>query len=129
MDLAATVDPQRLADAGNQKQQRQPRVADHVAQGVQPVVAAPVGQHQRVRIFDVDEARRVAPRRAVEPFRAHRRQRHEGRSLDEGPIVFRDVIDFLQQRPLQRRAVVLRQAVEIFDARAVVHQYSLRPPN
>ena len=49
-DRGAAVDPDRLADAGDQEQQRDARVADDVAQAVDAVVAAPVGDQQRLLV-------------------------------------------------------------------------------
>ena len=46
------------------------RIADDVAQRIDAVVAAPVGNEHGARIGDAAEARRVAARRAVEPLGA-----------------------------------------------------------
>jgi len=47
-----------------------PRVADDVAQGIDAIVAAPIRQHDGPTVHHADEAGRIAPRRAIQPFRA-----------------------------------------------------------
>ncbi len=77
-DPRAAVHAQRLAGTGDEEQQCHARVGHDVAQRVDPVVAAPVGQHQRAVVRRRHEARRVAARRHVRPVRADGRQQHEG---------------------------------------------------
>jgi hypothetical protein len=47
---------------GNQEQQRHARVGQQVAQAVDAVVAAALGQQQRLVVLDGDKTRRVAAR-------------------------------------------------------------------
>ncbi len=82
-DRGAAVDAQRLADAGNEEQQRDARVAQDIAEAVDAVVAGPVGQRQRALVENAHEAGRVALGRTVEPFGAAGRDRDEGRGLDQ----------------------------------------------
>ena len=86
-DRGAADDPDGLAAAGNEEQQRDARIDEDVAQRVDAVVAAPVGNEQRLLVVHAHEARRIAARRAVEPVRAAGGEREERRRLDEGAVV------------------------------------------
>ena len=61
-ELGAAVDPQCGAGTGDQEQQADARVADDVAERVDAVVAAPVGDHQRAFVVNTHEPLEVAAR-------------------------------------------------------------------
>src|SRR6516165_1840560 len=65
-DCGAAVDANGLAAARNEEEQRHARVRKDVAQAVDAVVAAPVGNKQRLFVVDAHEARRVAARGTIE---------------------------------------------------------------
>jgi hypothetical protein len=117
----AAVDPQRLADAGDQKQQRYPRIGNDVSQRVDPVVAAPVGQQKGLRIFDGHEAGGIAARADVETPGAGTCQRHEGGCLDEGAIVRAEMVDLLVERPRHGRPVERLERGDIRDFMGRIH--------
>ena len=77
-----------------------------VAEAVDPVVAAPVGQDQGPGIGDPDKAGPVAARAAVQALGPDRRQGHEGRGLDQGPVVVGDVVGHLDGRGRGRDRIV-----------------------
>ena len=104
---------QRAARARDQEQQPDARIAHDVAQRVDPIVAAPVRQHQRPRIMHAHEPGQVPARRAVEPLRPRRRQRHERRGRDQRAILRRDVVGLLDDGRLGR---VLVDGLELLDA-------------
>ena len=82
-----------------------PRVADDVAQGIDTVVAAPIRQHDGPTVHHADEAGRIAPRRAIQPFRTRSGENDEGRGLDEAAIMIGDVVDLLDHGRAGRLAV------------------------
>src|SRR3984957_7752218 len=94
-DRRASIDAQCPANPGDQEQQRDARVADDVAQGIDAVVAAPVRQHDGPAVDHADKAGRIAARRAIQPFPARRGEDDEGRGLDEAAIMLGDVVDLL----------------------------------
>ena len=55
----------RLAQAGHEEDQPDPRAVQQVADRVDPVVAEPVGDQQRLVVEHPDKARRVALGRGV----------------------------------------------------------------
>src|SRR5258707_11617811 len=59
-DVRAPVHAERFADARDQKQQGDTRVEHDVAQTVDAIVAAPLGQQERVRILYRHKGRRIA---------------------------------------------------------------------
>ena len=65
-DPRAAVDPERVVDARDQEEQRDPVVGEEVRERVGELVAGAVGQEQRPLVEDADEAGRVAARRDVE---------------------------------------------------------------
>ena len=77
--LRAAVDAQRAAGARNQEQQRHPRIAHDVAQGIDAVVAAAIRHHQRLLVINPDKAGQIAARRAIQALRPAGRQRRERR--------------------------------------------------
>ena len=64
-DRRATVDAERVADAGNEEQQPDVRVREDVAQRVREPVAGALRDEQRALVEDADEAGRVATRAHV----------------------------------------------------------------
>src|SRR5829696_5381161 len=104
-DGSAPIDAQRAADARDQEQERNARITDDVAQRVDAVVAAPVGQHHGVLVDHPHEARRIAARRAVQALRTGRRQHHERRDFYETAIVLGDIGDLLDHRRAGRLAI------------------------
>ena len=101
-----SVQPERLVHARNHEQQSHLRVLENVPQRVHAVVAGPVGQEDGAIVEDLDETRRIAPRRAVDPpVRAGRGEDHERREPDELPAVPIQAVERLLHRPLARLAV------------------------
>jgi hypothetical protein len=96
--MGAAIDPERRARARHEEQQPYLGIAENVLQRIGAVVAPPVGHHQRPGVMDAHETGEIAARRAVEPFRAARRQRRERRRLDQRRIFRDDMIEFLDQR-------------------------------
>ena len=94
-DRGAAIHAQGLAHAGNQKQQRDARIAHDVAEAVDAVVARPVGNRDGLIVEDAHKAARVALGRAVEPLRSAGRHRHERRRFDQFAVAAVDVVDFL----------------------------------
>ena len=83
-DAAAPVDAERVADAGDQEEQRDPRVDEQVRQRVRQPVPGPVGEQQRALVENAHEPCRVAARRHIEPaVRPAGRDADERRALDE----------------------------------------------
>ena len=108
----AAVDPHGFADAGNEKQQRDARVAHEVAQRIDAIVAATVGDDEGVCVEHPDKTRRVAARRAVEPLGPACGHHAERSRLDQLAVLRRDLIGFLENR----RAVG-RIRIELFKFR------------
>ena len=102
-DLGAADDAHRLADAGDEEQQRDARIAHQVAQAVDAIVAAAVGDEQRVLVDHAHEARRIAARRAVEAFRPAGRQHQNGAASISLRYCGGDVVGFLEHRRTVRR--------------------------
>ena len=115
--MRAAVDPERVAGTGNQEQKCYARIADDVAQRIHTVVATAVGQHQRLVVVHAHEAGHVAARRAVQPLRSAGRERGERRGIDEGTVMRRDPVDFLDDGCFDRRAVEGGQFFESSDSR------------
>jgi hypothetical protein len=113
-DHRPAVDPEGRARAGDQEHQRHARVADHVAQAVDAVVAATVGQDQRALVVDADEAGLVAARAAVQALGADGGQGQERRGLDQGAIVRGDAVGDLDGRGRDRGRRV--EGLERFEA-------------
>ena len=109
-------DANRFADAGNEKQQRDARIANDVAQRVDAIVAAAVGNEQRLFIGHAHKTRCVAARRAIEPFRPAGRQREERRRLDEFSIGRIDVVDLFDDRRAVRLTIERGERFERGDA-------------
>src|SRR5262249_9890397 len=87
VEIAARPLANGLAAARNEEEQRHARVRKDVAQAVDAVIAAPVGNEQRLLVVDAHEARRIAARGAIEAVGACRGQREEWRRLDEGAVM------------------------------------------
>jgi hypothetical protein len=100
---------------GDEKQQRDARIADDIAQGVDAVVAAAIGNEQSFLVRHPHETRRVAARRAIEPIRPAGRQRKERRRLDEFAIMRIDAIDLFDD------GWAIRFAVKRFERRQRGH--------
>ena len=97
------IDPQRGAGAGDQEQQRHPGVADDIAQRIDPVVAAPVGQQQRRAVVcHPDKPGQITARTAIQPLRPDRRQRRKGRSGDQPGVIASNPVGDLDCRRLHR---------------------------
>ena len=103
-----------LPEPGNQEQQRHPRIAHDVAQGIDAVVAAAIRHHQRLLVVDADEARQIAARRAIQPLRPAGRERRERRLLDQHAIGRRDPVGDLDGRGVVGTAV---DRLELLDRR------------
>ena len=100
-DPGPTVDPICFVRPGNQEDQCDARVLDHVLDAVDPIVAAPVGDQQCAAVVvDLDEARLVALGRAVEPLAAPCRQDKKWRGGDEGTSHRIDVVDLFPEDAL-----------------------------
>ncbi len=99
-DPGPTVDPICLVRPGDQEDQGDARVLDHVLDAVDPIVAAPVGDQQCAAVvLNLDEARLVALGRAVEPVAAPCRQDEKWRGGDEArPTASTWSISFLRTR-------------------------------
>ena len=80
-------------------------IVEEVAQAVDAVVAATVGDQQRLFVLHAHEAGRVAARRAVETVGAAGRHREKRRRFDEGAVMPVDVVDLLDQRRPERLVV------------------------
>src|SRR5205085_6794267 len=72
---------------------------------VDAIVAAAIRDQQRGVVLDMDEAGRIAARRAVETLRPARRERKEWRGLDQGAVMRADPIELLEQGGLRWRVV------------------------
>ena len=85
-DCGAADDAEGAPMPGIRNMSADARVAHDVAQRVDAVVAARVGDHQRRLVGDADEAR-LSPRgEQSSAFRAGGRKRKEGRRLDQGAV-------------------------------------------
>ena len=109
-DRGAADDAHGLAHAGNEKQQRDARIAHQIAQAVDAIVAAAIGDQQRLLVAHAHEAGRIAARRAIETFGPAGREHDKGRGLDQRAILRADVVDLFDQR----RAIGLF-AIERFE--------------
>lgn len=94
--LGPAVHPHGGSYARNQKQQGHARIEHNVAQGIDAVVPAPVGNHEGFAVSNPHETAGVAARAAVEPLRAGRGKNGKGRRLNELPVVIRDVVNLFQ---------------------------------
>ena len=70
----------------------------NVAQTIDAVVAAPIGNQQRLLVVDAHEARRIAARRAIKAVRARGGEGEERRRLDEGLVLGGDTVGLLGGR-------------------------------
>ena len=91
-EVGAAVDAHGVADAGDEGHQGDPGVADDVAEAVDAVVAAAVGQHEGAVVVDADEAGLVAAGGAVEAFGADGGQGGEGGGFEVSAVVRGDVV-------------------------------------
>ncbi len=126
-ERGAAHHPDGLADAGDQEQEGDARIAHDVAQAVDAVVAAAVGHHQGLSV--APPARSPARRRAASNRgpRARGRERKERRRLDEGAVVIADVIDLLGDRDVGGRVVERRELVQGGDEMAVAWRHGAPP--
>ena len=74
-ERGAAVDPQRVADAGDQEEQPHVGVREDVAERVGELVAGPLGHEERSLVDDVDEPCRIAARAHVAACRRWKRSR------------------------------------------------------
>src|SRR6516165_2092779 len=118
-DAGAPDHPNSLADAGNEKQQRHPRITDNIAQRIDAIVAAAVRNEQRLFIGHAHKAGRVAAWRAIEPVRPASRQCKKRRRLDEFPIMRIDVVDLFDDRRTVGLTIERRQRFERGNAMIV----------
>ena len=104
--LGRAVHPQGLVDARHHEQQPDLGPLGQVRQRVEPVVARPVRQEQRVVVRHVHEPG-IAPARSgvLAAVRVGRRQHDERRVLDEPAAVAVEVVELLAQGALGRRRV------------------------
>src|SRR3974390_1117557 len=114
-DCRAPVHTQGLADAGNEEQQRNARIAHEVAHAVDAVVAGAIGNGECLLVEDADEAGRIALRRAVEPLRAAGRDCDERRGFDQLGIGRRDLLDLLEHGDRPRLAIKPLDLLDRFD--------------
>jgi hypothetical protein len=91
-ELGAAVDAKGVADAGDQEHESDVWVADDVAQGIDAIVAASVGQHESFFVVDADEAGDVTARGAVESLGAAGGKCREGCGIDEGAVLRCDTV-------------------------------------
>ena len=113
--FGATVDAHGLAHAGDEKQQRDARIAHEIAQGVDAIVAAAVGNDDRMLIHDAHKTGRIAARRTIETFGAAGRQHAERRRVDQLAVLRRDPVGLLEDGGRVRRVAV--HALEFFGRR------------
>src|SRR5258708_5775485 len=74
-DLGGSIDPERLANAGNQKDRTSVRVVEDIRQPVETLVPPSVGDRDRLVVENGDEAGRVAfGRHVASAGRAGRRE-------------------------------------------------------
>jgi hypothetical protein len=104
-DGGGAVHPERLANAGNEKEQGDSRVGDDVAQAVNAIIAASLGNEQRLVVLHRDEARRVAARRCIQALGPGGCQHGEGRSFDQRPVLRVHEAHFLTDRAFADLAV------------------------
>ena len=85
-DPRAAVDPERVVDARDEEEQRDPVVGEEIRERVGELVARAVREEESPLVEDANEAGRVAARRDVETaVRASRGDDDERRPLDELP--------------------------------------------
>src|SRR5262249_54576673 len=97
-DCGAAVDANGLAAARNEEEQRHARVRKDIAQAVDAVIAAPVGNQQRLLVLNAHESGRIAARGTIKAVGPRRGQREERRRLDEGAIMWGDAVGLLGNR-------------------------------
>src|SRR5262249_50970228 len=111
----SAIDPEGFAATRDQEQQRNPWIGDEIAQAIDAVVAAAIGNEQGLLVNDAHKARWVAARRAVESASAASRHCAERRRFDEGAIVRVDVVNLLHHRSPGRRSVNCLERLERSD--------------
>ena len=115
-DLGPAVDPQGLVDAGDHEQQAGLGVGHHVAERIDPLVAAPIRDQQRPVVEHRHEARRVAAWRGIDPALGVRRRQHqEGRQRDEPPAVLVERLQRLAPHQVAGVAVEVAQVARVGD--------------
>ena len=111
--LRPAIDAQGFIKAGHHEEQAQARVVQQIAQAVEPVVAARVGDEQGACICRFDKTRLAATRRgiqqgAVVPARG---QHHIGRQGDKAQAVTVQLGLLLEQGAFCGRCIELPQLV------------------
>src|SRR5947209_17824435 len=105
-DPGAAVDPQGLVDPGDEEDQPHSGGGEQIADRVDPVVAEPVRNQQRLVIEHLDETRRIALRRSVAAAgRVARSDYQKWRERDEGARMLLQPGQLLLDRALHRLAV------------------------
>ena len=87
-DVGGAVDAEGFLGAGDEEEKADGGVGEDVGQGVETVVAAPVGEGEGRVIEDVDEAGSIAARGDVGPVGAVSGEGAEGAFFNEGAAVF-----------------------------------------
>ena len=128
--LCRAVHPQGLVDAGHHEQQADLGPLGQVRQRVEPVVARPVGQEQRVVVGHVHEPG-IAPARSgvLAAVRVGRRQHDERRVRDEPAAMAVEVVELLAQRALGRRRIERPQLGLGRDCRHARHRIAGPQPS
>src|SRR5712691_994782 len=115
-DASAPVHPQRLAQPGHEKDQPDARGGQEIADRVDPVIAEPVGDQQRLVVEHLDKARRVALGRGVDAARRVGRGDHQKRrQRDERARVLFQPRQLLFDRALGRLAVDRTDLRDVLD--------------
>jgi len=127
-DPRPAVDPIGLVGTGDQKDQPDAGVLDEVFEAVDPIVASTVGDQQGAAlILDLNKARLVAFRRAIEPLVAAGCEDEKRRGGDEGTSRRVDVVDFLFQDALRWPRVKCSQLADGCHGGVVEPIHPLRP--
>src|SRR5262245_16600189 len=126
-DRSAAVHPQRFADARNEKQERNARIAHDVAETVNAIVAWTVGNRERFLVENSYKTWRVAFRRAIQTFRSRRGNGYKRSSFDQSAIAVIDVVDFLDDRGWQLLAVERLQLLHGGDQMIAVSHRNFPP--
>ena len=125
-DAGAAVDAQRLGHARNQEEQADLARLRDVAERVEPVVAARVGNGEARVVEHRDEAGVAAPRRDVAaPVRVHRGHEDERRARDVRAAVLVECRDRFRPHSVVGLGVRLIQLVRRTDDMVERHMPSL----
>src|SRR5262245_48589890 len=104
-DRSAAVHTEGFTDAGNEKQERDTRIAHDVAETVDAIVAWSVGNRECFLIENSHKTWAIAFRRAIQTFGPRCGDRYKRSSFDQPSVAIIEVIDFLDDRGWQLLAV------------------------